>query len=174
MDHLCIMFLSSLGFNFSFPQVALQFWMIEEVQWQPAQTATLWIDWRAIIDKPLYGFCRTVTDSGTSTGKYLILSALLLSLLDHASISTSTFWESSPLSRHRSVHVVNHDGWLSFVSPRWRRRIKGTIQSNMWIARSTGSLWVWLWVRSITMPLAVGTFLANACMPLLDCIDASF
>ena len=80
LDHIAVLgFYLLLGFNFSFPQVAMQFWMIEEIKWQPAQTAAIYgligIPW---CFKPFYGFLSDrYPIRGLRRKPYLILGALM-------------------------------------------------------------------------------------------------
>ena len=173
MDHVSVLcFYALLGFNFSFPQVAMQFWMIEEVKWQPAQTAAIYgligIPW---CFKPLYGFLSDRYPIGGLRRKpYLIIGAFV----------TCFSWLCLPFLRTTFLRIlalfmasfgacvadVMMDSIVVCIAQQETEDSKGTIQSNMWIARNAGSL---LGVIGGSLYYnsfgSLGTFLANACVP---------
>lgn len=174
MDHLAVLcFYLLLGFNFSFPQVALQFWMIEEVQWQPAQTAAIYgligVPW---CFKPLYGFLSDrYPIRGLRRKPYLILGAfttflswIMLPFLQSTFLRITSLFTAS---LGACVGDVMMDSIVVCIAKMETEESKGTIQSNMWIARSTGSL-VGVIVGTLYYNAfgSLGTFLANACIPL--------
>lgn len=174
IDHVAVLgFYLLLGFNFSFPQVAMQFWMIEEIKWQPAQTAAIYgligIPW---CFKPFYGFLSDRYPIGGLRRKpYLIIGALMtfISWLVLPFLQT-TFLRILALftaSLGACVGDVMMDSIVVCIAKTETEESKGTIQSNMWISRNVGSL---LGVIGGSLYYnafgSLGTFLANACVPL--------